>query len=473
MTTPRIRLGQLLVDARLIAQEALDEALAIQRGDGRRLGTLLVERGFINEIQLTQILSHQLAVPWVSLLHIEFTRPLLDLVPRDIAEKYCLVPIYVRHVRRQGDTLYVAMDDPTNEEALRACSSYAGLPVRAMIAPPSDIGDAIRAYYGASVRPPRPATITDPPSTQPDLRGGVARGAPGLFSEAPTIAVGEALVDDDFADIPDEEAMPSAEGEPLDAHTPDTDQAEEEEEEAEDDDDVESRPTLESIPPEYLLEASKNEEESIPSGRPSGVYESQTDLIAEDSAPPTRPAGVGDEPTSGVQIGRISTPADLPAPVAALLGAVLGAGPTAVHAAPEDDATSAPLPLPAPDATEDAPIAPIPPPRGRGRRRRMISLTLLDGTTITLPARSRAGRPSPPSEPPPEAPEHTPESEEPGLTARDLVAALRAVAQGADATEVLGNNVRWEPMIAAILSLLLKKHLIADWEFVEELKKMR
>ncbi len=58
-----------------------------------------------------------------------------------------------------------------------------------------------------------------------------------------------------------------------------------------------------------------------------------------------------------------------------------------------------------------------------------------------------------------------------GLTARDLVLALRVVANGADASEVLGNNVRWEALFSALLSLLLKKHLIADWEFIDELKK--
>jgi hypothetical protein len=57
------------------------------------------------------------------------------------------------------------------------------------------------------------------------------------------------------------------------------------------------------------------------------------------------------------------------------------------------------------------------------------------------------------------------------LTARDLILALRVVAHGADASEVLGNNVRWESLFSALLSLMLKKHLIADWEFVDELKK--
>src|SRR5258706_11911284 len=132
MSTQRLRLGQLLVDARMLTQQALDDVLASQKTDGRRLGTLLVERGLINETQLTQILSHQLTVPWVSLLHIEFSRQLLNLVPQATADKFCLVPIYVRHVRGQGETLYVAMDDPTNEEALKECSGFSGLPARAM-----------------------------------------------------------------------------------------------------------------------------------------------------------------------------------------------------------------------------------------------------------------------------------------------------------------------------------------------------
>ena len=52
------------------------------------------------------------------------------------------------------------------------------------------------------------------------------------------------------------------------------------------------------------------------------------------------------------------------------------------------------------------------------------------------------------------------------------MAALRPVSQGTDATEILGDEVKWEALFAALLSLLLKKQLIADWEFVDELKKI-
>ena len=95
----------------------------------------------------------------------------------------------------------------------------------------------------------------------------------------------------------------------------------------------------------------------------------------------------------------------------------------------------------------------------------MVSLTLLDGTTITLPARPRAEGGAEASAP---LPGHRDEA----LTTKDLVAALRAVSHGADGRELLGGDVRWEALFAALLSLLLKKNLIADYELVEELRKV-
>ena len=86
-------------------------------------------------------------------------------------------------------------------------------------------------------------------------------------------------------------------------------------------------------------------------------------------------------------------------------------------------------------------------------RAKMLSLTLLDGTTISLPAKKSAAA-------------------QEGLTARDFVSALRATAHGADATEILGEKPQWEPVVAALLSVMLRKGLIADWEFIEELRKI-
>ncbi len=143
----RLRLGDMLVAAGMVSETQVREALTRQKTTGRRLGETLVSLGYISEAQMTQVLSNQLSIPWVNLYHVDFSRELLELVPADIAEEYCMVPVYVRHVRRQGDTLYVAMDDPLNFDALQLVADCSSLPVKPMVAPPTDIRNAIRVYY--------------------------------------------------------------------------------------------------------------------------------------------------------------------------------------------------------------------------------------------------------------------------------------------------------------------------------------
>lgn len=93
--------------------------------------------------------------------------------------------------------------------------------------------------------------------------------------------------------------------------------------------------------------------------------------------------------------------------------------------------------------------------RPKKKRARMLTLTLLDGTTVTLPTGKG------PSAPPDER-----------LTTRDLIQALDARAQGRDVKSVL-EGANWESLFATLLSLLLRKGLVADWEFVEEWDKHR
>ncbi len=356
---PRIRLGQLLVEAGILSEEELLVVLQRQKRDGRRLGTLLVEAGLVNETQLTQILLQQLSAPWVSLYHIDFSRQLLNLVPRAIVEQFCLVPIYVRHVRKQGETLYVAMDDPSNEEALKAVGEAAGLPVRAMIAPPSDIRNAIRVYYGGGR-----ATL---PSVPPDALRNEARGASG---SEPVI-------------------LPAAPAEEL--------------------------PVLEELD------------------------------IAPDPTPQPPPAAPVDQPPAAARQAIPSVP---PA-----RGELHSVPVTFDDEGPEVAVREVPVATKL-DAEEKA-----------KRMARMMALTFLDGTTMSLPRRKSKVAPT---DEPPES------GDAPGelLTARDIVAALRASSRGADASEILGDNARWEKMVATLLSLLLRKHLIADWEFIEELNKI-
>ncbi len=136
-----------MVDAGVLEESRLLEALKLQKKRGIRLGQILLQEGFISEPQLVQALSRRLSIPWVSLEHVDIAEELLELVPARLAEEFFLIPVYIQTLDRNNRTLFVAMNDPTDEAALRFVSASAGMPVKPMVAGPSDITAAIHTYY--------------------------------------------------------------------------------------------------------------------------------------------------------------------------------------------------------------------------------------------------------------------------------------------------------------------------------------
>lgn len=145
-----------------------------QRADGRRLGEILVERALVTNEQLTQVLSHQLALPWVSLAKVHIEPELLALIPRELATRHHIVPVYLRRVKDRS-TLFVATDDPTDDVALAECAVAARVEVRAMVASTDDLMAAIDVWYGGSTRPARASVAPD------QLAAGAMRVAVSVF----------------------------------------------------------------------------------------------------------------------------------------------------------------------------------------------------------------------------------------------------------------------------------------------------
>ncbi|MBX3224808.1 MAG: PilZ domain-containing protein [Labilithrix sp.] len=149
-------LGRLLVTSGLLTQQALDEVLSLQKTDGRRLGELLAEKGLVRPHQLAQFLSHQLACPWVSLQRVEISREAVDVLPASIALEHHMVPVHLR-TTKGAITLYVAMDDPTDDVALSAAAAAAAMPVKPMVAMTSEIRAQLDRLYGAFAAGTTPA----------------------------------------------------------------------------------------------------------------------------------------------------------------------------------------------------------------------------------------------------------------------------------------------------------------------------
>ena len=103
----------MLVDANAITEEQLEEALAGQKGSGKRLGTYLVDEHYITEDQLIEILKMQLGIDFIDLNKEQISPGLVALVPKSLARQNRVIP-----VKLEKDTLYLAMEDPMNFMAI-------------------------------------------------------------------------------------------------------------------------------------------------------------------------------------------------------------------------------------------------------------------------------------------------------------------------------------------------------------------
>jgi hypothetical protein len=139
-----LRLGELLVKNQIITEVQLAQAVRAQHIFGGRLGTNLVELGFISEQLLTKFLSTQLTIPAVPIAALDnVPESVLRLVPRAVAEKYEVVPISV-----SGHKLRVAMSDPTDLAGIDEVSFATGYHIQPVIAPELLVIYSLEKHYG-------------------------------------------------------------------------------------------------------------------------------------------------------------------------------------------------------------------------------------------------------------------------------------------------------------------------------------
>src|SRR5438552_10030892 len=156
-----VRIGELLLKAKLITAEQLQQALTQQKSNGGKLGYNLVKMGFVKDEQITALLSKQYGVPAINLASFKIDLTIIKLVPTETARKYQIIPL-----SRSGSTLTIAMTDPTNVFAMDDIKFMTGYTVEPVVASEVAITDAIEKYY---------------PSGKPGAGGaaGKAGGKPG------------------------------------------------------------------------------------------------------------------------------------------------------------------------------------------------------------------------------------------------------------------------------------------------------
>jgi type II secretory ATPase GspE/PulE/Tfp pilus assembly ATPase PilB-like protein len=138
----RPRLGEVLIRSGILSTDQLDHALEQQKKVKLPLGQVLVKLGYVSDEAMRQALSVQLNIPFLDLDRFAIDRDLAKIINASYARRHMLVPVSVA-----GQTLTVAMDDPTHHSVIEELSRSTGLIVTVVTASREAIQRAFNKVY--------------------------------------------------------------------------------------------------------------------------------------------------------------------------------------------------------------------------------------------------------------------------------------------------------------------------------------
>ena len=140
-------IGRILVENRLVSVSQLEEAIQNQVIYGGKLGTNLMELGYINLATLSKVLSKKHGCPAINPFQIKpVSRELLRMVGKKLAVKYQVVPLGT-----DGKNLDMLMGNPSDITAIDEIQFATGKRIRPFVSPEIVINSLIEKYYGVEM----------------------------------------------------------------------------------------------------------------------------------------------------------------------------------------------------------------------------------------------------------------------------------------------------------------------------------
>lgn len=137
------KIGEILLKHKKIIHEQLSEALKLQSTNNKKLGEILMEKGYISETTLLRALSEQLNIEVVNLDNYHVNTDAVRLLSEKTAKRTCSVPL-----KHWEDRILVAMEDPLNIFYIEDIESETGRIAEAVLASKTQIMGAIEKYMG-------------------------------------------------------------------------------------------------------------------------------------------------------------------------------------------------------------------------------------------------------------------------------------------------------------------------------------
>ncbi len=128
-------LGEVAVDLGFAEREVVEDAVRMAREEGKQTGEVLVERGVLRHDQLARVVAERFGLDYVDLSIYDLDMGAVQLIGVEAAKRYRAVPVgFV-----DGETLLLAMADPTNVLTVDDVAMMTGRKVRVAVVSVEDL----------------------------------------------------------------------------------------------------------------------------------------------------------------------------------------------------------------------------------------------------------------------------------------------------------------------------------------------
>ncbi|MDR4497921.1 MAG: Flp pilus assembly complex ATPase component TadA [Candidatus Scalindua sp.] len=134
--------GNILIEKNLVNEDQLDEALEIQKINGKGLGNILVDLGYTTDDLITEALGKYLDMEVVSLEDIDIKPDVLKKISPSIAKLYRVIPIAYSE-----STITVAQEYALNIEQIDILRFLLQHKIKPVMAPKDEVANALEKYY--------------------------------------------------------------------------------------------------------------------------------------------------------------------------------------------------------------------------------------------------------------------------------------------------------------------------------------
>jgi len=138
----KVRLGELLLEHKLITDEQLQAALVEQKRTGRKLGRVITDLNLVREEKLHEVLAQSLDIPFIDVRQLTLDRTMVRLLPETQARRF-------RALVLQSDArgLLIGMADPTDLVAYDELSNRLKQPLRLALVKEADLLKTMDVVY--------------------------------------------------------------------------------------------------------------------------------------------------------------------------------------------------------------------------------------------------------------------------------------------------------------------------------------